>query len=108
MNSNSHRSFEICGIAFHPSSDKLDRIYGVDFCANVGEKMMGVQIKPSTYGGVSVYGYKGSLRNQFKEFEKKYGGKVFVVTKARSGKILNANVCKEIKAEYERLLKEEG
>lgn len=95
---------EICGYQFIPAPDEWDRLYSVDFYLKIGERYVGIQVKPHSYNSPSVYGkFKGNLRNQHRKFLVDFGGKVFMVYKDKKGNHLNTDICSEIRAEIERI-----
>lgn len=85
-------------IAFIESDSDLDHAGDVDFIGFVPRKNIhiGIQIKPVT-AAFSFSGYNVSVRmkKNFSEFEKKYGGKVYVVFSEKE-KIRNTEVIDEI------------
>jgi len=95
------------GVEIKPAPDKWDRLYNVDFYIRVGEKYIGLQIKPITYEQTpEIYKWKEWLERTHKKFEKNFGGKVFIVfsiKKANRKEIYNHEVIDEIKEEIERL-----
>lgn len=94
-----------CGYEFDPAPDEWDRLYGVDFYLKINRYHIGIQVKPQTFNQPFSGRYKGAVRNQHRKFKNKYGGHVFVVYKDEKGNIINHEICKEIKAEIERLKK---
>ena len=58
------------GIKIKPAPDEWDRLYNVDFYIQIGEKYIGIQIKPITYEQTpEVYRWKGWLDKSHKERE---------------------------------------
>lgn len=94
----------ICGYEFEPAPNNWDRLYGVDFYLKIKGNIVGVQIKPPSFGGSSGKS-KGILRKQHRRFKKKYGARVFVITKDNKGNIINKEICSQIRDEIERLRK---
>lgn len=94
-------------VKFEESDADLDHAGDIDYIGWVENEAFGIQIKPITAN--SNFGnYKVSERmvNNFLEFEKKYGGRVFIVysTKINDKKqIKNVEVIEEIQVEIERL-----
>lgn len=90
-------------IAFEESSPELDHAGDVDYVAHVGKYQFGIQIKPVTantnFGGYSL---TERMKMSFKEFEDKFGGRVFVVF-SLDGEIGNAEVVEQIAEEIKRL-----
>jgi len=94
-------------IEFEESDSDLDHSGDVDYIAKVGTKAFGIQIKPLT-GNANFGNYNLTERMQanFEEFEKKYGGKVFVVFSTKVGnkkEVQNKKVIEEIQQEIQRL-----
>ncbi|RLF43527.1 MAG: MjaI family restriction endonuclease, partial [Thermoplasmata archaeon] len=91
--------------------DEWDRLYNVDFYIQIGEKYIGLQIKPITYEQTpEIYRWKEWLAKTHKKFEKKFGGRVFIVfsiKKDNKKEIYNPKIIEEIRKEIERLKKEE-
>jgi len=90
-------------VPVEPAPDAWDRGYNVDFFIKVGEKFIGLQIKPAGYA------YIPQIINEFEfqkathdKFTKKYGGKVFYIISVKEGKkkiIQNPEVIEEIRQE---------
>jgi len=96
-------------IEFEESDPELDHAGDIDYLGKVGNKAFGIQIKPITananFGNYKITERMGA---SFRDFEKKYGGKVFVIFSTRIGDkkiIKNKEVIEEIKAEISRLTK---
>jgi hypothetical protein len=93
-----------------PAPDNWDRTYSVDFFIKVGEKFIGIQIKPIASGqALNQYQWIEMHKVNHAKFEKEFGGKVFFIysTKAATGKkkIYNIEVIEELGAEIKRLSK---
>lgn len=91
-------------IRFEESPEELDHAGDVDYLGYVtDEEAFGIQIKPvtalSNFGNYSV---SERMRASFDNFNKDFGGKVFIVF-SLDGEIVNKQVVDEIKAEIERL-----
>lgn len=91
-----------------PATDNWDRTYSVDFFIRVGEKFIGIQIKPIASGqALNQYQWIEMHKVNHAKFEKEFGGKVFFVysTKSSTGKkkIYNTEVIEEIRNEIARL-----
>ena len=72
----------------------------------MGAKAFGIQIKPVTAkANFGNYSATERMRASFRDFEEKYGGKVFVVFSV-DDEIKNMDVLEEIKKEISRLKKE--
>jgi len=96
-------------IKFEESDPELDHAGDIDYIGKVGDKAFGIQIKPIT-ANANFGNYKITERMSasFQDFEKKYGGKVFVIfsTRTRDKKVIkNKEVIEEIRAEISRLTK---
>lgn len=94
-----------------PAPDEWDRLYNVDFYIPVGNKYIGLQIKPITYEQTpEIHKWKEWLGRTHANFERDHGGKVFVVFSTKKGdrkEIYNPEVIEEIKQEIQRLKGEE-
>jgi len=95
------------GVEIKPAPDEWDRLYNVDFYIEVSGKYIGIQIKPITYNQTpEIHKWKEWLSKTHKKFEKKYGGKVFIVFSVKKGdrkEIYNKEVVAEIRKEINRL-----
>jgi len=94
-------------IEFEESDSELDHAGDIDYIGKVGNKAFGIQIKPIT-ANANFGNYKITERmsSSFQNFEKKYGGKVYVIFSTRTGDkkvIKNKEVIEEIKQEIIRL-----
>jgi len=99
---------KILGVKIHPAPDEWDRLFNVDFYIQIGEKYIGLQIKPVNSGIQLPEIYKEyNLQNEtHKKFTKVFGGKVFYLFSEKVGdrkEIKNKEVIEEIRAEIERL-----
>lgn len=91
------------GVRFVESEPELDHAGDVDDLGYVGEKAFGIQIKPVTANAnFGNYSPLERMKASFREFERKYGGKVFI-TFSLDGEIANKEVLTEIATEIERL-----
>ena len=91
-----------------PASDNWDRTYSVDFFIKVGDKFIGIQIKPIASGqALNQYQWIEMHMINHQRFESDFGGKVFFVysTKSSTGKkkIYNTEVIEQIREEIQRL-----
>jgi hypothetical protein len=91
-----------------PAPDNWDRSYSVDFFIQVGEKFIGIQIKPIASGqALNQYQWIEMHMINHQRFESDFGGKVFFIysTKSSTGKkkIYNTEVIGQIKEEIQRL-----
>ena len=97
------------GMKIEPAPDNWDRAYSVDFFVQVGEKYIGIQIKPIESGqALNQYQWIEMHKVNHENFEKKFGGKVFFVYSTKVGgkkKIYNTEVIEQIITEIVRLKK---
>ena len=71
---------ERLGVSLLPAPDEWDRRYNVDFYIPVGEKAIGIQIKPITYRQMpEAHKWEAWMRASHERFEREHGGKVFIV-----------------------------
>ncbi len=91
------------GVKFVESEPELDHAGDIDYLGYVGEKAFGIQIKPVTArANFGNYSPSERMKASFREFERKYGGKVFIIF-SLDGEITNKEVLAEIEKEIERL-----
>ena len=97
------------GVEIHQASDEWDRTYNVDFYIQVGQKCLGLQVKPISSGrALDYYQWERMHEVNHNRFEEKYGGKVFFVYSTESGTkkvIHNKEVINKIRDEIDRLKK---
>ena len=99
------------GVKVEPAPDEWDRLFNVDFFISIGEKCIGLQIKPITFGGGNVqlpeiFKEKAIQEETHRKFAEKFGGKVFYIYSYRNGEkkeIYNKDVIEEIRTEITRL-----
>jgi len=96
------------GVKIDPAPDDWDRTYGVDFSIKVGDKFIGLQIKPISSGqSLNQYQWIEMHMKNHERFKKDFGGKVFFIYSVKSSgkkkKIYNIEVIDEIKSEISRL-----
>ncbi len=96
------------GVKLLPAPDEWDRRYNVDFYIPVGNKSVGIQIKPITFSQTpEVHKWKEWMKHSHERFEKDQGGKVFIVfsvtEKGRSKRIWDVGVIEDIRREMQRL-----
>ncbi len=97
-------------VEIKPAPDEWDRLYNVDFYIEVEGKYLGLQIKPITYDKQTpeVYKWKEWLSRTHRDFEEKFGGKVFTIFSIKRGdkkEIYNQEVISEIKEFIDQLRK---
>jgi hypothetical protein len=90
-------------VKFIESDPHLDHAGDIDYLGYIGKKAFGIQIKPVTSkANFGNYSASERMKASFKEFEKTYGGKVFIVY-SLDGEIANKEVLDEIRREIKRL-----
>ncbi len=99
---------KILKVSIEPASDEWDRKYNVDFFIEIGNKFIGIQIKPLS--GVShipqMYKERNLQEKSHLKFTNEFGGKVFYIHSVKEGrkkKIQNLEIINEIEKEIERL-----
>ncbi len=96
---------ELSEVKFVESEPELDHAGDIDYLGYVGNKAFGIQIKPVTANAnFGNYSSSERMKASFREFERKYGGKVFIIFSV-DDEIKNKEVIEEIKTEIERLKK---
>ena len=90
-------------VKFVESDTDLDHAGDIDYLGFVGKYAFGIQIKPvtarSNFGNYSV---TERMKANFKDFENKYKGKVFIIF-SLDGEIANKEVLQLIEKEIERI-----
>lgn len=99
---------QMLGVKLIPAPDEWDRRYNVDFFIPVGDKAVGIQIKPITYTQTpEIHKWREWMQASHEQFEREQGGKVFVVfsvsEKGGTKRIFNPEIVDEILAEMKRL-----
>lgn len=99
---------ETLNVKLHPAPDEWDRRYNVDFFIPIGNRFIGIQIKPVTYSQTpELHRWQEWMRHSHQQFEREQGGKVFIVfsvtEKGGRKRILNAEVIGHIRDELRRL-----
>lgn len=90
-------------VSFEESDPGLDHAGDIDYIGRVGDKAIGIQIKPVTaYASLGNYDVTARMEQSFMDFENKYGGKVFIVY-STDDKVRNENVYDAIRNEIERI-----
>lgn len=99
---------KILGEKIQPAPDEWDRLFNVDFYIQIGDKYVGLQIKPVN-NGIQLpeifkeYNLQAQTHLKFTEV---FGGKVFYLFSSKIGdrkEIQNKEVIEEIKSEIIRL-----
>lgn len=98
------------GEKIEPAPDEWDRLFNVDFYIKIGDRYIGIQIKPVNEGIQlpQIYKERSIQEETHKKFTEVFGGKVFYVFSATiNGKkeIVNKDIIDEIKAEVARVKK---
>lgn len=92
-------------VKFVESDPELDHAGDIDYLGYVGKKAFGIQIKPVTAkANFGNYSPSERMKASFRDFEQKYGGKVFIIFSI-DDEITNKEVIQEIEAEIKRLKK---
>lgn len=99
---------KILGVQIQPAPDEWDRLFNVDFFIQVGEKYIGLQIKPVNAGIQlpEIFKEYNLQAETHKRFTEVFGGKVFYLFSAKVGdkkEIQNKEVIDEILQEINRL-----
>lgn len=90
-------------VVFEESDTELDHAGDIDYVARVGDKAIGIQIKPVTASSnFGNYSATERMKASFKAFEEVFGGKVFVIF-SLDGEIANQAVITDIEMEINRL-----
>ena len=90
-------------IHFEESDPELDHAGDIDYIAKVGDKAIGIQIKPITASAnFGSYSLTERMKASFESFKEQYGGNVFIVF-SLNGEIANKEVIEQIKLEINRL-----
>ncbi len=99
---------KILGVKIHAAPDEWDRLFNVDFYIQIGERYIGLQIKPVNTGIqlpeiFKEYSLQADTHEKFTEV---FGGKVFYLFSEKIGdkkEIKNKEVIAEIEKEIARL-----
>jgi hypothetical protein len=90
-------------LVFEESTPELDHAGDIDYIAKVGDKAIGIQIKPVTAkANFGNYSATERMKASFANFTADFGGKVFVVFSLK-GEIANEDVIDEIRKEIKGL-----
>ena len=97
---------EFPSLLFEETDPELDHAGDIDYIARIGNKAIGIQIKPITAASnFSTYKPSERMQKNFDNFKAQYGGSVFIVY-SQKGEIANKEVLDAIRKEIERLGKE--
>ena len=92
-------------LSFEETDPELDHAGDIDYIAKIGDKAIGIQIKPITAkANFGSYSLTERMKASFSDFTDRFGGKVFVVF-SLDKEIANKEVIEEIRKEVERLRK---
>jgi len=90
-------------VVFQESPPELDHAGDIDYIVKIGDKAMGIQIKPITSrSNFGNYSATERMKASFASFEEDFGGKVFVIF-SENGDITNIEVIESIREEIKRL-----
>lgn len=90
-------------LTFEETDPELDHAGDIDYIAKIGDKAIGIQIKPITAkANFGSYSLTERMKASFADFTEKFGGKVFIVFSLYKV-IANKEVVEDIKKEIERL-----
>jgi hypothetical protein len=90
-------------LIFEESTPEIDHAGDIDYIAKIGEKAIGIQIKPITAkANFGSYSLTERMKASFNDFQEQFGGKVFVIF-SLDGEIANKEVIEEIQKEVKRL-----
>lgn len=90
-------------LTFEETDPELDHAGDIDYIAKVGDKAIGIQIKPVTAkANFGSYSLTERMKASFADFTNKFGGKVFIVF-SLDKEIANKEVVEEIRKEINRL-----
>ena len=94
------------GIEFFDAPSEIEGSpFWVDLWADVNGYKIGLQVKPTTYKSASVSIYTGMAKSSeekgHKEFTRRFGGKVFIVSPNKGS--VSLKDASKIRAEYELL-----
>lgn len=93
-------------IVFEETNSELDHAGDIDYMAKIGNKAIGIQIKPVTAkANFGSYSLTERMKSSFDDFTEKFGGKVFIIF-SLDKEIANEEVIVKIKDEIERLRKQ--
>ncbi len=100
---NDNLAKKFTNVEFKESDSVLDHAGDIDYLGWVNKKAFGIQIKPITAkANFGNYSPSERMKASFDDFEKKYGGKVFIVYSI-DDKIKNDEIIIEIEKEIKRL-----
>lgn len=101
---------KILNIKIEPAPDEWDRLFNVDFFIKIGERFIGLQIKPinNHLQLPQIFKEKAIQEETHKQFTEGFGGKVFYIYSIKNGEkkeIYNKEIIEKILEEIERLKK---
>ena len=90
-------------LVFEESPPELDHAGDIDYIARIGNRAIGIQIKPVTSkSNFGNYSATERMKASFSAFENEFGGKVFVIFSI-DDEITNKEVIADIENEVNRL-----
>ena len=90
-------------VIFEESPSELDHACDIDYVVYIGDKAIGIQIKPITSkANFGNYSLTERMKASFNYFEEEFGGRVFIVFSDK-GEIANKEVLESIRKEIDRL-----
>jgi len=90
-------------LTFEETDPELDHAGDIDYIAKIGDKAIGIQIKPVTAkANFGSYSLTERMKASFADFTNKFGGKVFIVF-SLDKEIANKEVVEDIRKEFNRL-----
>lgn len=98
----------ILGVKINPAPDEWDRLFNVDFYIQIGDKFIGLQIKPVNSGiqPSEIFKEYNIQEETHKKFTEVFGGKVFYLFSEKIGDkkvIKKKEVVEKIRKEIEQL-----
>jgi hypothetical protein len=99
---------KLLGVEIQAAPDDWDRLFNVDFYIRIGEKYIGLQIKPVNSGIqlAEIFKEYAIQSETHKKFTEVFGGRVFYLFSAKVGdkkEIQNKEVIRDIQDEIKRL-----
>lgn len=96
------------GVGIEAAPDEWDRLFNIDFFIKIGERFIGLQVKPiSDVSHIAqIFKERDLQEKTHRQFKDQYGGAVFYVFSKKEGrlkKIYSVEVIDEIRCEIDRL-----
>jgi len=97
----------LLGVKIEAAPDEWDRLFNIDFFIQIGDKYIGLQIKPINKGIQipEIHKEYALQEKTHQKFTKQFGGKVFYIFSMKNGdkkEIANKEVMEEIRSEIQR------